>query len=530
MSTRTETKVPAIPSPTDDNLKECVSAIKELLEVRNGISGNDLDAGVTFRDLVALELAQTGDAAVDTAVTDSAGTRGVNIGSTWYKPAAIGYNYDPKKDLTTPPAAFNLMASATQKAILLQWSQSGYRNRAYSEVWRSASNDVGQAIQIGVSNSQFYTDIVGEEKTFYYWVRDVSAAGVKGPYSNSASATTGIDIKATMAALTGQIRETHLYRSLGERIQRSDPTSTMEDSVAARIYTVNTAVEQEMSAREDETGRLFAQYTVKVDVGGKVAGFGLASEGSLATGITSNFAIRADKFYIAAPAGVTSSGDQIPFIVDTNNGRTYISSAFIKNAQITNAMIESMTANKITAGYVSATVGFNGAKMYGAELYSGGNVATQLDGQGNVTGFSVSYPTVNISGGNATFYAYSFRIQSSTVDNPSTAVYPFEVRNGVVYMTTAMIRDATITGAKILDGEITNAKIGEYIQSTNYAAGSTGWNISKNGNAEFNNATFRGTLDVKSSSSGARTEIRNDVIKVFDQNGTLRVQLGNLYA
>lgn len=43
-------------------------------------------------------------------------------------------------------------------------------------------------------------------------------------------------------------------------------------------------------------------------------------------------------------------------------------------------------------------------------------------------------------------------------------------------------------------------------------------------------ATFSGSLDVKSAASGARLEIKNDVIKVFDATGTLRVKIGNLSA
>jgi len=41
-------------------------------------------------------------------------------------------------------------------------------------------------------------------------------------------------------------------------------------------------------------------------------------------------------------------------------------------------------------------------------------------------------------------------------------------------------------------------------------------------------ATFSGSLNVKSAASGARMEIKNNVIKVFDSAGTLRVQLGDL--
>jgi hypothetical protein len=97
-------------------------------------------------------------------------------------------------------------------------------------------------------------------------------------------------------------------------------------------------------------------------------------------------------------------------------------------------------------------------------------------------------------------------------------------------ITNALIANAAISSAKIGDGEITNAKINDVIQSGDFSSGSSGWRIQKSGNAELNNATFRGTLNIKSSTSGARTEMTNDVIKVFDSSGTLRVKIGNLNA
>lgn len=61
---------------------------------------------------------------------------------------------------------------------------------------------------------------------------------------------------------------------------------------------------------------------------------------------------------------------------------------------------------------------------------------------------------------------------------------PFAIQNGQVVIADAFIGDGTIT----------NAKIGSYIQSNDYAAGKTGWNIPKDGSPEFNNGTFRGNL------------------------------------
>jgi len=46
----------------------------------------------------------------------------------------------------------------------------------------------------------------------------------------------------------------------------------------------------------------------------------------------------------------------------------------------------------------------------------------------------------------------------------------------------------------------------------------------------YDGSTSTGGINIKSASSGARTELTDDVIKVFDANGQLRVQLGNLTA
>lgn len=61
---------------------------------------------------------------------------------------------------------------------------------------------------------------------------------------------------------------------------------------------------------------------------------------------------------------------------------------------------------------------------------------------------------------------------------------PWAVVNGDVFINSAFIQNASIDFAKISDT----------IQSTNFVSGQTGWRLPKNGNAEFNNATVRGTV------------------------------------
>ncbi|MGP2781268.1 TipJ family phage tail tip protein [Serratia bockelmannii] len=73
----------------------------------------------------------------------------------------------------------------------------------------------------------------------------------------------------------------------------------------------------------------------------------------------------------------------------------------------------------------------------------------------------------------------------NTADGQGSAVsVPFAIENNQVFINEALIKDASIT----------NAKIGEYISSNNYIPGMYGWVIRKDGSAEFQNVTVRGDI------------------------------------
>lgn len=95
---------------------------------------------------------------------------------------------------------------------------------------------------------------------------------------------------------------------------------------------------------------------------------------------------------------------------------------------------------------------------------------------------------------------------------------PFVVDDGQTFIRDAMIQDAAITTAKIQDGfldnltadkgtlaqarigkgDIFNLTIDDRIQSGNFTTGSLGWRVLKDGTAEFNDATFRGHVEMES--------------------------------
>lgn len=90
----------------------------------------------------------------------------------------------------------------------------------------------------------------------------------------------------------------------------------------------------------------------------------------------------------------------------------------------------------------------------------------------------------------------------------ATVTLPFVIQNGQVFIRDAMIGDGTIN----------NNKIGNYIQSNNYVAGSVGWRLDKGGTFE-NYGSTAGEGSMKQT---------NQTISVRDSRNVLRVQIGRI--
>ncbi len=85
---------------------------------------------------------------------------------------------------------------------------------------------------------------------------------------------------------------------------------------------------------------------------------------------------------------------------------------------------------------------------------------------------------------------------------------PFVAQNGQLFLGPTFI----------MDGTITNAKIGSFISSTDYVAGQRGWILRKDGTLEING----------SGAAGGRLVVTNRSVRVYDANNVKRVQLGDL--
>lgn len=138
-------------------------------------------------------------------------------------------------------------------------------------------------------------------------------------------------VQRVLTKATGDIK------SLGERITTAQ--STADGNTAA------------VQAHARSINGLEAQYTVKVDVNGKVAGYGLATTPKNGTP-ESKFIVNADRFGI----GATGKADIFPFTVDTRQNRVGVNGELVVNGK---AIVDRLNAgdihgDKITANTLNA--------------------------------------------------------------------------------------------------------------------------------------------------------------------------------
>jgi len=114
----------------------------------------------------------------------------------------------------------------------------------------------------------------------------------------------------------------------------SSSVSTLQATVGQNTA----AIQTEATARLNADNDIYAKYSVKIDVNGYVAGYGLISTANNSTP-TSDFIVRADRFAIGSPSGPGIT-PRVPFIVLTttdargNPAGVYIDKAVIKRADI----------------------------------------------------------------------------------------------------------------------------------------------------------------------------------------------------
>lgn len=179
-------------------------------------------------------------------------------------------------------------------------------------------------------------------------------------------------VQRVLAQATGDIK------SLGERF------TTVESKANGNTSAVQTHAQS--------INGLEAQYTVKVDVNGKVAGYGLATTPKNGTP-ESKFIVNADRFGV----GSTGKADVFPFVVDTQKNRVGVNGELVVNGK---AIVDRLNAgdihgDKITANTLNANR-LKAGSITAREMAAGSITADKL----NVNNLSaISANMGNINGG-----------------------------------------------------------------------------------------------------------------------------------
>ena len=354
----------------------------------------------------------------------------------------------------------------------------------HTRLYRGTTDNFDWSIQRAIaSGDNFYDRIPSNEiREYYYWIRIISINGTYGDPIGPVSAVPKKLIDETIAELSGKIDEGYLAQSLRGELAEIDLLRLGLDQETADRLINNETMAEALAAVQTETGEAMTYIEQGITQLRDADQALLTSVNTLAVGLDD------------AAAGLVQEAAL----------RATADSAL--STQITTA--QANLGTEISSVKTEMTAGIQ--TVNGKVAAIGALWTAKVNVNGLIGGFGVYNDGQAVEAG--------FDVDNFWIGKDTQKTKPFIVSGGVTY----------INNAAIQDGAITNAKIGNTIQSIDFTSGATGWKIDKTGKMEMNNAVFRGSLQIKSAASGARTEMTNDVIKVFDANGVLRVKLGNL--
>lgn len=312
-------KLPALPTVRveDPSLQRWMQAVAERLEVREGQRGNDKERAVTVRDL---EKALKGLSVTDTETSvDSNGDLKIKVGGMTATVSVQQFAdairrtrlYRDLMKRLDDPTRFNDLPSEIRDVLL--------RSIAEEAALRGA--DI-RRLETKIQDANRSLAMVTEEITASLGNNAAGIREVQAAYVNSTQATA--------------VKVTQLESSLGNYYQDGNP---------GRV-----ALEEQLTTQASFVDGLRGQYTLKIQAGGALAGFGLAAS-EIDGNPSSAFLISADKFAVVAPdysGGLTTSPPMtnIPFGVDSGgvyiNGQVRINATGLQLDQLSKAV--SLTA------------------------------------------------------------------------------------------------------------------------------------------------------------------------------------------
>jgi predicted phage tail protein len=358
---------------------------------------------------------------------------------------------------------------------------------------------------------------------FWYRAQLVDRTGNESGFTDWVWGQASIDVSDITDAILEDIKESDTFKDLIENaVDSNEKIAGMAEDIKQNADDIE---QQALAIQENSDG--LAQAAVKIDeisvsMDGMTGGVKNSAIAIIQNGLAQ---VTSRRSQTVTNAGNSASIDRIDTTVaDTSSAvaRALVTLDASAGGNISNATDLTETLADFTQASAtkinSLTVTVNGqtaaiTQTANAVADINGNISAMYNikvgvaanGQYYAAGMGIGVEnTPSGMQSQVIFLADRFAV---TTQAGSTVALPFVIQNGQTF-----IRDTFIQ-----DGTISNAKIGNYIQSNNYVAGSAGWKLDKGGTWE----------NYGSDGQGARKST-NVTDSIRDSNGVLRVQIGKL--
>ncbi|AFH20262.1 tail protein [Enterobacteria phage HK140] len=444
-----------------------------------------------------------------------------------------GWGYSEEKTLTgkvgNPPKPVGFIASENVVfGIELNWGfPANTDDTLKTEIQYSLTGSEDDAILLSdVPYPQRKYQQMGLKAGQIFWYRAqlVDRTGNESGYTDWVRGQASIDVSDITDVILEDIKESDTFKELIESaVDSNEKIAGMADDIRQNADDLE---QQALAIKENADG--LAQAEVKIDeISVSMDGMtGGVKNSSIAVIQNSLAQVTSRRSQTATNAGNSASIDRIDTtIADTSQAvaRALVTLDASAGGNVSNAtdLTETLAdftqasatkINSLTVTVNGQTAAINQTAQAVADV--NGNlsamynikVGVSSNGQYYAAGMGIGVENTP-SGMQSQVIFLADRFAVTTMVG-GTVTLPFVIQNGQ-----AIIRD-TVIG----DGTISNAKIGNYIQSNNYVAGSVGWKLDKSGTFENYGST---------AGEGAMKQT-NQTISVKDDNNVLRVQFGRL--
>lgn len=409
--------------------------------------------------------------------------------------------------------------------IDLTWKfPDGSGDTAYTEIQRATTADYANPellVLVPYPAADYQHGPMPAGVRQWYRARLIDRIGNAGDWTDWVMGTSSIDVSEITNDILEDMKDSDTFKDLIENaVDSNEKVAGMADDIKKH------ADELEKQAKDiQENADGLAQAEVKIDeisvsMDGMTGGVKNSAIAIIQNGLAQVVSRRSQT---ATNAGNSASIDRVDTTIadasqavaralvtlDAEAGGNISNSTDLTEtlADFTQASATKINTLTVKSGENSAAINVNAQAIadVNGNLSAMYNIKVGVTSNGQYYAAGMGIGVQNTPSGmqsQVIFLADRFAV--TTAAGNSVAL-PFVIQNGQTFIRASFIQDGTIE----------NAKIGNYIQSNNYVAGSVGWKLDKGGTFEINGV-----------GGGGRMLISSTLIQIYDSNNVLRVRMG----